>query len=368
MLCAGPQLISVMNCGVPVPAGVIVAYEGAVASIPAGWHLCNGTNGTPDLSDRFVIGADATHAVGMAGGGNAITATCSTDGAHSGPASSKIETAGETASGIGGTLISGGHAHALIATVDWVPPHYTLVYIKAVLETVLPAGAVVWSVDAAAPAGWSVQANAKGRFIRGVGDDTRQSGGAGTATYALASAIAGSHTHKNATTGLDYGGGQASYSVPARGEHVHADTPGSVSVPQPPYLALLCIRSTVTGKVKTRMVMAYDGVAASIPTGWRLCDGTNGTPDLRGRLPLGSDPDTGLAIGAVGGSEGTVSITGAIAAVTITHNHWQASGGQDDQPMGGYHDDYIWTHGHTYSGTITPRAKWYAAHFITPAS
>jgi len=40
-----------------VPKGVIVMWSGAIANIPAGWALCDGTNGTPDLRDRFVIGA-----------------------------------------------------------------------------------------------------------------------------------------------------------------------------------------------------------------------------------------------------------------------------------------------------------------------
>lgn len=40
-----------------LPAGSIVIWSGTVVSIPAGWQLCDGTNGTPDLRDRFVAGA-----------------------------------------------------------------------------------------------------------------------------------------------------------------------------------------------------------------------------------------------------------------------------------------------------------------------
>ena len=32
------------------------------------WHLCDGTNGTPDLRGRFILGADDSHAVGSTGG------------------------------------------------------------------------------------------------------------------------------------------------------------------------------------------------------------------------------------------------------------------------------------------------------------
>jgi hypothetical protein len=43
-------------------------WSGSIASIPAGWALCNGSNGTPDLRDRFVVGAGNTLAVGATGG------------------------------------------------------------------------------------------------------------------------------------------------------------------------------------------------------------------------------------------------------------------------------------------------------------
>jgi hypothetical protein len=40
-----------------LPTGIICMWYGSVATIPTGWALCNGSNGTPDLRDRFVIGA-----------------------------------------------------------------------------------------------------------------------------------------------------------------------------------------------------------------------------------------------------------------------------------------------------------------------
>lgn len=50
-------------------AGLIVLWSKAIASIPAGWQLCDGTNGTPDLRDRFVVGAGSIYAVDETGGG-----------------------------------------------------------------------------------------------------------------------------------------------------------------------------------------------------------------------------------------------------------------------------------------------------------
>lgn len=42
-----------------IPSGVIVMWSGSVATVPSGWYLCNGSNGTPDLRNKFIIGANA---------------------------------------------------------------------------------------------------------------------------------------------------------------------------------------------------------------------------------------------------------------------------------------------------------------------
>jgi hypothetical protein len=51
-----------------VPSGLIAIWSGSSATIPSGWVLCNGTSGTPDLRDKFVIGAGSTYAVAATGG------------------------------------------------------------------------------------------------------------------------------------------------------------------------------------------------------------------------------------------------------------------------------------------------------------
>jgi hypothetical protein len=75
-----------------IPSGVIVLWSGSIASIPTGWYLCNGSNGTPDLRDRFIVGAGSTYTVaGTGGSANAIvvehthspgTLATSSSGAH----------------------------------------------------------------------------------------------------------------------------------------------------------------------------------------------------------------------------------------------------------------------------------------------
>ena len=65
---------------VSIPTGVIVMWSGSIASIPSGWALCDGTSGTPDLRDRFVVGAGNGYAVAGAGGtANAVVVSHSHD-------------------------------------------------------------------------------------------------------------------------------------------------------------------------------------------------------------------------------------------------------------------------------------------------
>ena len=49
-------------------AGMIMLWSGSSATIPTGWVLCDGSNSTPDLRNRFVVGATSTYAVGATGG------------------------------------------------------------------------------------------------------------------------------------------------------------------------------------------------------------------------------------------------------------------------------------------------------------
>lgn len=56
-----------------VPSGIITLWSGAISAVPIGWTFCNGSNGTPDLRDRFVVGAGTSYAVGATGGANTVT-------------------------------------------------------------------------------------------------------------------------------------------------------------------------------------------------------------------------------------------------------------------------------------------------------
>ena len=61
------------NSGSTIPSGVILMWSGSIGSIPSGWTICDGTSGTPDLRDKFVIGAGNTYTVDQTGGSATVT-------------------------------------------------------------------------------------------------------------------------------------------------------------------------------------------------------------------------------------------------------------------------------------------------------
>lgn len=57
------------------PVGAIVMWSGAINAIPQGWVLCNGSNGTPNLQNKFIVGAGDEYSVAQAGGEKEVALT-----------------------------------------------------------------------------------------------------------------------------------------------------------------------------------------------------------------------------------------------------------------------------------------------------
>ena len=77
-----------------IPSGVVVSWYGDKANVPSGWAICDGTNGTPDLRDRFIVGAGNSYALKATGGSNTVSLTADQNGphSHSGTTSSSQQT------------------------------------------------------------------------------------------------------------------------------------------------------------------------------------------------------------------------------------------------------------------------------------
>lgn len=120
-----------------LPTGSIIMWSGSIASIPAGWALCNGAGGTPDLRDRMVIGAGSTYAVAATGGGTTHTHTLaiasSSTGASVGTTSNTVDGSGGFSVLTAASLTDPGHNHTGSADASSnMPPYYALAYIMKV--------------------------------------------------------------------------------------------------------------------------------------------------------------------------------------------------------------------------------------------
>jgi microcystin-dependent protein len=145
-----------------VPPGAIIMWSGAINDIPVGWALCDGSNGTPDLRNRFIVGAGGSYNVGNTGGSNTVTLSSSQMPRHDhGSGTLTTNTTGShnhtylrilvAAAGASGdvaprpssttnetTSYDGGHNHTISGYTSYAgsgeahenrPPYYALAYI-----------------------------------------------------------------------------------------------------------------------------------------------------------------------------------------------------------------------------------------------
>ena len=124
------------NQAIGVPVGTVLSWYGKLADIPEGFALCDGKNGTPDLRDRFLVGAGKSYKLSDTGGENTHVLTIAEMPKHehtvySGLYGSNIYSISCDGSSYGGTLrdkhltqpAGGNHPH------ENRPPYYALYYI-----------------------------------------------------------------------------------------------------------------------------------------------------------------------------------------------------------------------------------------------
>ncbi len=109
---------------VAIPAGLITLWSGSVATIPAGWALCNGSSGTPDLRNRFIVAAGSTYTPGNTGGSadaivvahshTGTTGNQSADHAHGFSANTGGQSVNHTHTFSGTTSYVGDHVHSQV--------------------------------------------------------------------------------------------------------------------------------------------------------------------------------------------------------------------------------------------------------------
>lgn len=110
------------------PVGQKIPWALPESEIPPGWQVADGTNGTDDLRDRFVVGAGNTFSLDDTGGTDDPT-TLTTD------APSATTTVDNNADGSTVSVASATHTHdldvALSDKYDLIP-HYALYWIQRI--------------------------------------------------------------------------------------------------------------------------------------------------------------------------------------------------------------------------------------------
>lgn len=240
------------GAGALVAANLIIIWTGTLITIPAGWSLCDGGGGRPDLRSRFVRGVNTNITnPGTTGGATTHGHTETAQAAHShtmnnaaahfhtfsaytwthshnqnlseAPTAALVQTgtgAGDHTHANSDSIDThnhnpmgndGGHAN-VVNTASSLPAYYDVAYIiNDAGAVVIPSGGVlVWTgLIANIPGGYSRHAGLNSKFLRGsnAGVDPGGTGGSDT------------HTHTDQNAGAHF-----SHSQTIAGAHQHAAT------------------------------------------------------------------------------------------------------------------------------------------------
>ena len=267
-----------------LPSGIIVGWAGTIATIPSGWALCDGTNGTPNLLDRFILSVGAAENPGATGGSNTHSHTFTgtpgntgdtSAGTPSGTVSAPVFTGtpDNTSSDSAGTpsgTNSGGSVGSAVTGISIDNHNYTPTGTNSSVNFV-PSGTISWPAGVPTFAG-----SALGTHSHGIG------------TYAAANES--SHTHAFGTI-----------AVAAHPSHTHTYT----EVPN--HVHVQTTNNATTGSTGT-------GVGAAVDTS------TSGGPSTCWFSTLTNTG--GVATGTTAGPSATLThtVSGSTAAGSA-HTH-----------------------------------------------
>ena len=311
-----------------VPIGVILIWPGTNATIPSGWirkTTLDGkfAKGTDNLVNPNVTGGSDTHThtspnhthtmVNHTHTGNLVRSSgdFETEGGGAGRASRDAHVHSYTTDSLGGGSLVGSVTYAAASSL---PPYHEVIFIEPdTTAKSLPDGVIALFGDGDLPTNWDVcdgnnsTPNLVGKYLRGAAT----AGNAGATGGAVNNEHAINHSHGSivhshqASTGSvgessdgdrgrdGLGGGGSVYDRAHR--HVAylndtSETPstytgnaGIAETVEPLYKKLRAIQNNSGATSKPRGVIGlWTGALINIPQGWFLCNGLNGTPDMRG--------------------------------------------------------------------------------------
>lgn len=320
-----------------VPAGLIVCFDDT--SIPSGWTRFSAAD------DKHIIGAGSSYNVADTGGANTLTLSAKTSNSQGGHTGSSALDATAPDSGGGdhtGNSSAGSHSHDFTVSATTLEPDYRqVVLIKAdSAQPNLPAKTLIlWHNPAADPSGLTQQYTADddkmvraGSSITSGGDNTVES---------VTSTTSGSHQHVH-TAGQ--GGGDGQWHDTGAGGHSHSVTLTATFNVKEVLLGLWTDAAAVFDLAANHIAM-YENTTP--PSGWYLCDGNNGTPDMR-------DYFLGVANNAnQNTSQGDNTLTATHPSYSWSHGHRTTvrTVNETTGSYGYHHTETLGSHAHTLSLT-----------------
>jgi len=326
--------------GINVPTGLIVLYNDTI--IPSGWTRFSSAD------DKYIIGAGNSYNIGDTGGSLNYSISTNTTGSHEGsvhPNTEVLRYEGTVGPRCDNT-IDGGHSHTLSG--EYYPKTQRILLIKASeTHNNLPEKTVILSYKDFT--GLSNISN-DGSFLK-----STSSIGTDSENISCTVGTSGSHIHSSALdllTGHDIAAG-AVYS----GDHVH-----SISSLIPTQLIKRAVLRALTKlsafDFQKEMIGLWD--QATLPSGWKLCDGTNDTIDLRDAF-IQFDS---LGDGTLSGNN-TLSISASLSSNTWSHQHHYLRL-VDSGPTYDFGKLASVPHSHDVNSSTSYVPPYYALKFITP--
>jgi len=335
-----------------VPTGTIILFDGV--SIPSGW-----TDISSAFGGNYLMGAGSTYSNDSTGGSASVVldGTSNNAGTHSNASWMNQDYIGTSGGGCSAYSYDnsaqscGGHTHTFTKSTTSEPVYETYKLIQADAPELIPVGGILLSHGSITTG----LVNVGSSFHYPKINPTAGSAGGVTETAVASGTIGsssnGAHYHGNRAGSPNDACG-SSYGVACVNCKVGAAHAHTFTLSYTRTLAKFILtpwRASVRNGATPNVIAIWE--SATPPTDWAICDGTNGTPDLRDQL-IGLDI---LAnVGQAGSNSTTVIHTTDIQG---THNHYNGGGGYQD---GSFHGDM--THqnnagGHVHDSSFTAAAQ-----------
>jgi len=334
-----------------IPAGLIVFLNDT--SIPSGWTRFSASD------DRMIIGAGSSYSIGDTGGSKNISGSynSSTNGSHTGVNHSGLSATGSSYTYRRGA--AGDHAH-ILSNVQYTIPEKGSVLIKADAETdTLPNNTIVLSSSNLS--GLNNITTYTDKYFIGKNNLSDISGAGG---FNVASA--GGHVHPNlGNIGPDTGIYQALILENTAGAHDHSVNitfnDGDVTDNLKKVLLSLWTHASEYFEPQEGMIGMWESLTP--PDGWLLCDGTNGTPNLRDCFikPVNSGNENITPSG-----DNTIGLNKSFS-YSDYHNHTSGNLSPNFAAIAN-HATALWSHNHAFNENLAYLPPYYALSFIMKAA